>query len=248
MEVTIVDDPDAAGRAVAATISATVRRSRSCRLGLATGSTPLPAYRVLVRELGGTGTLDHVEAFLLDEYVGLSPDDPASYRATIRRELTDALGLPPESVHGPDTQFRSDGRDGPGVGLLEACERYERLLGIGVDLQLLGIGRNGHLGFNEPGAPFDSTTHVVALSDTTRSDNARFFPSPADVPTHAITQGLGTIRRAQHLVLAATGAAKAPAIAAALEGPLDESCPASALRLHRRVTVVLDRDAASALS
>lgn len=238
----VVDDRAAAGRIVATLIGDAVRSQPTCRLGLATGSTPLPAYHLLVEELGGTGAFARVEAFLLDEYVGLAPGDPASYRMTIRRELTDALGLPPSAVHGPEPA------DGPDAEFATTCARYEEQLGDGVSLQLLGIGRNGHVGFNEPGTPFDSTTHIVALSSTTRADNARFFPTADDVPTHAITQGLATIRRADRLLLAATGTAKAQAVAAALEGPIDSGCPASSIRLHPEVTVVLDRAAAGALS
>ncbi len=236
--VVVAGDAEQAAVVVARTIRAAVEVDPSCRLGLATGATPSPAYRLLVHELATTDLFVDVTAFLLDEYVGLPTGDPASYRATIRRELTDAIGVPAERVHAPVT-----------TGDLEAsCADYESLLGSGVDLQLLGIGRNGHLGFNEPGTPFEWTTHVVELSATTRSDNARFFASPDLVPTHAVTQGLATIGRARHLLLAATGAAKAPAVAAALEGPLDTACPASSLRLHPRVTVVLDRDAAGDLS
>lgn len=238
--VVVADDPPAAGRLVAEVIRGVVRASPRCRLGLATGSTPRPAYRELVAaHAGDRDAFARVTALLLDEYVGLSPDDPRSYRATIRRELTDGLGIPPAQVLGPAIG------DDPAA----ACAAYEAVVRArgGVDLQLLGIGRNGHVGFNEPGTPFDAPTHVVALTPTTRADNARFFDRPEDVPTHAVTQGIGTILRADRLLLAATGGAKAPAVAAALEGPVDPACPASALRRHPRVTVVLDRDAAAGL-
>jgi glucosamine-6-phosphate deaminase len=117
-----------------------------------------------------------------------------------------------------------------------------------VDVQLLGIGRNGHLGFNEPGSPFGSRTRVARLSGTTRADNARFFPRPEDVPTHCLTQGLGTILEASRLVLVASGSHKAAAVAAAVEGPVTESCPASVLQRHDRATVIADREAAAGLA
>jgi len=238
LRLVVVDDAATAAALVAGIIRSTVDAVPSCRLGVATGATPLPAYRLLVAELAGTGAFDAVSVFLLDEYIGPAPGDPTSYRSTIRSALTDPIGVPHDALYAPDT-----------TGDLDiACARYDDELRDGVDLQVLGIGRNGHLGFNEPGTPFDSTTHVVELSATTRADNARWFPTPGDVPTHAITQGLATIRRAGHLLLAATGPTKAAAAAAALEGPLDESCPASALRLHPRATVVLDRTAAAALT
>ncbi len=240
LRLLLADDPRAAGRLVADEIRAVVHSTVGCRLGLATGSTPRPAYRELLRgRAEDHGAFDDVTALLLDEYVGLDPDDPRSYRATIRSELTDGLAIPPERVLGPDAT--ADPRS--------ACAAYEATVSAGgVDLQLLGIGRNGHIGFNEPGTPFDSLTHVVDLSPTTRADNARFFDRPEDVPTRAITQGIGTILRARRLLLAATGAAKATAVAAAIEGPVGPDCPASAIRRHPDVTVVLDRAAAAALS
>ena len=241
LRLIVADDPHGAGRLVAEEIRSVVRTTVGCRLGLATGSTPRPAYQELLGAHADDddGLFDDVTALLLDEYVGLGPDDPRSYRATIRSELTDGLGIPPARVLGPDTALEP----------ASACAAYEATVRAGgVDLQLLGIGRNGHIGFNEPGTPFDSPTHVVELSPTTRADNARFFDRPQDVPTRAITQGIGTILRSRRLLLAATGTAKAAAVAAALEGPVGPDCPASAIRRHPRVTVVLDRAAASGLS
>jgi glucosamine-6-phosphate deaminase len=152
--------------------------------------------------------------------------------------VTDDLGLPADRVRGPDpTEPRTAGA---------AYEQRLRDAG-GVDLQVLGIGSDGHLAFNEPGSSLASTTRIKTLTEQTRRDNARFFGSPDEVPRHVLTQGLGTILRARHLLLLATGAAKAEAVAAAVEGPLSASCPASVLQLHPHATVLLDPEAASLL-
>jgi glucosamine-6-phosphate deaminase len=223
-------------------IEAVVRREAAAVLGLATGSTPLPTYQELIRRReAGTGPgYDGVTCFNLDEYVGLPAGHAQSYRATIARELTDGLGIGPGQVNGPDPS--PDGL--PGAG-----ERYEALIKAagGVDVQVLGIGSDGHLAFNEPGSSLVSRTRIKTLTTQTRKDNARFFGSPDDVPTHVLTQGLGTILEARHLLLIATGEGKAAAVAAAAEGPVSASCPASVLQLHPHVTVLLDPAAASRL-
>jgi len=240
VEVVPLDSVDELAALAADTIEALVRAQPGCVLGLATGSSPVPAYAELVaRHRAGTGpSYDGVRAFLLDEYVGLPPGHPQSYRATIARELTDDLGLPPDRVQGPDPT------DVPTAGAAYEAALVEA---GGVDLQVLGIGSDGHLAFNEPGSSLASTTRIKTLTDQTRRDNARFFGSLDEVPHHVLTQGLGTILRARHLLLVATGAGKAAAVAAAVEGPLTASCPASVLQLHPHATVLLDPDAASLL-
>ena len=242
MEVVPCTDVEELASLAADAVEALVRRRPDAVLGLATGSSPLPLYRELVRRhRAGTGpSYDRVRAFTLDEYVGLPPGHPQSYRATIARELTDDLGLPPSRVHGPDPTPDH---------LPTAGERYEQALvdAGGVDLQVLGIGTDSHLAFNEPGSSLASLTRLKTLTEETRRDNARFFGSPDEVPRHVLTQGLGTILRARHLLLVALGEAKAAAVAAALEGPLTASCPASVLQVHPHATVLLDPGAASAL-
>jgi glucosamine-6-phosphate deaminase len=240
VEIVPLASPEEVASLAADTVEALVRAHPSCVLGLATGSSPVPAYAELVaRHRAGTGPpYDGVRAFLLDEYVGLPPGHPQSYRATIARELTDDLGIPAERVQGPDPTDPAT-----------AGPAYERALADagGVDLQLLGIGSDGHLAFNEPGSSLASATRIKTLTDETRRDNARFFGSLDEVPRHVLTQGLGTILRARHLLLIATGTAKAEAVAAAVEGPLTASCPASVLQLHPHATVLLDAAAASLL-
>jgi glucosamine-6-phosphate deaminase len=241
MEVVPLSSVDEVASLAADTIEALVRARPSCVLGLATGSSPVPAYAELVaRHRAGTGpSYDEVRGFLLDEYVGLPPGHPQSYRATIARELTDDLGIAADRVRGPDPTDPST-----------AGAAYEQALAEagGVDLQVLGIGSDGHLAFNEPGSSLASTTRIKTLTDTTRRDNARFFGSVDEVPHHVLTQGLGTILRAGHLLLVAAGHGKAAAVAAAVEGPLTASCPASVLQLHPHATVLLDPDAAAGLS
>jgi glucosamine-6-phosphate deaminase len=236
-EVVIVPTDVEAGELVAAAIELLVTETPDAVLGLATGSTPLTTWAALGRR---QLDLTRVRGFALDEYIGLPAGHPESYRAVITREVVEPLGLTPSLVRVP-------GDDGPVQG---AGERYERLIrdAGGVDLQILGIGRTGHIGFNEPGSSLASLTRVKTLTEKTRADNARFFPTADDVPRHCLTQGLGTILRARHLVLLAFGAAKAPAVAAALEGPVSASVPGSVVQLHPHVTVVLDEAAASALT
>jgi glucosamine-6-phosphate deaminase len=228
--------------AVADAVETLVRRNPAAVLGLATGSTPLPTYQELIRRhRAGLGPAwGRVTTFNLDEYVGLPPGHEQSYLATIRRELTDGLGIDAAGVHGPDPAADA---------LPTAGERYEAAIEAigGIDLQVLGIGTNGHLAFNEQGSSFGSLTRVKTLTAQTRRDNARFFGSPDAVPRHVLTQGIGTILRARHLVLIASGKAKAEAVAQAVEGPLSASCPASVLQLHPHATVLVDEAAASRL-
>ncbi len=207
------------------------------RVGVATGSTFAPVYRELARR---APSWDDVELFLLDEYLGLTDDDPRSFRHTIARQVCEPLSIPPHRLHSP-LDLACDAENAAGG--------YEAMLAAApVDLQLLGIGGNGHLGFNEPGAPVDSLTRVVALAPRTRADNAPFFGDHSgDVPEQAITQGLATILRARRIVLVATGARKAEPLARALTGPVDSAMPASVLRLHADACVVADADAARLL-
>lgn len=237
MEVVIVADADAAGALVADVVGRHVYPGAV--LGLATGSSPLPVYRELIRRHRDEAlAFAGARAFLLDEYVGLPREHAESYDSVIRRELTDQIDLD-----------RVDGPDGEATDIPAEAARYEAAIAGagGVDVQLLGIGTDGHLGFNEPGSSLGSRTRVKTLTRQTREDNARFFDSVDEVPHHVITQGLGTILEAGHLVLIATGAGKAAAVAAAVEGPVSAFCPASILQLHRRASVVVDEAAATKL-
>ncbi|MFG6403931.1 glucosamine-6-phosphate deaminase [Microbacterium sp. P04] len=238
-EVIILPSPTAAGSLVADEIVRLVQRRPDAVLGLATGSTPLPVYKALVPRLQGVD-VSRVRGFALDEYVGLPEGDPESYRAVIEREVVRPLGLDPARIQVPKGSLD---------GIEHAGEDYERALteAGGVDIQLLGIGTDGHIGFNEPGSSFASLTRVKTLTEQTREDNARFFPSIDDVPVHCITQGLGTIMRARHLVLLAFGAGKADAVAGAVEGAVTASLPGSAVQLHPHATVIVDEAAASSL-
>jgi glucosamine-6-phosphate deaminase len=238
-EIVIVADAGAAGAVVAEEIARLVRANPDAVLGLATGSTPVPVYEALPARLAGVD-LSGVRGFALDEYVGLDPAHPESYRSVITREVVEPLGLDPSRVAVPNGSLD---------GIEHAGDDYERALveAGGVDLQILGIGTDGHIGFNEPGSSFASLTRVKTLTRQTREDNARFFDRIDDVPRHCITQGLGTILRARHLMLLAFGTHKAAAVAGAVEGPVTASLPASAIQLHPHTTVVLDEAAASAL-
>lgn len=206
-------------------------------LGVSTGSTPLPTYRELVRrQRSGEIDLRGCRLVLLDDYLGVPCDHPASYHRTIIEMLAEPLGIPSTHVLGPDTMS---------LDTNQSCERFETAIAElgGVGLQILGIGRNGHIGFNEPGTTWTSRTHVVELAESTRHDNSRFFPHIDDVPTHAITQGIATILDARRLVLVATGDAKRAALDRLSCGDSSNDFPASSLHGHHHVTVVADHTA-----
>lgn len=240
-EIVIVPGREEAGNLVADAILSLVAEKPNAVLGLATGSTPLPVYDALAARVAAEGIdLSQVRGFALDEYVGLPEEHPESYHSVVAREVVQPLGLTPSLVQVPS---------GNPDGIQHAGAAYEQAItdAGGIDLQILGVGTIGHLGFNEPGSSLASLTRVKTLAQQTRIDNARFFDSLDDVPTHAITQGLGTILRARHLVLLAFGEGKAAAIAAGIEGPVSSTHPSSVIQLHQRATVVLDEAAASQL-
>ena len=225
----------ATAAAIGSTIADLVTDLSPSTLGVATGASPQPVYAELVRRRSITSD---TRLFLLDDYVGLPVSDDHRYRATIERQLAGPLGIPATNLLGPDV----DNAD-----LDAAAQDYEQVIRAigGVDLQICGLGRNGHLGFNEPGSSFDSTTRVVELSAETRADNARFFSGVDLVPRRTITQGLATILLASCIVLVVVGESKASALAACLDGRPTTMVPASILQLHSRVVVVADRAALS---
>lgn len=238
MDIIVTETLEELGATAADLVLAQVRSNPSTVLGVATGSSPLPVYEHLAR---GDADFNAVTCFALDEYVGLPAEHEQSYAYFVRHRISEPLGIRPENTHVPRSE------DGNGVS---AGDHYEHLIGLlgGIDLQILGIGRNGHLAFNEPGSRFDSRTRIIQLTQDSRKANARFFPSIEDVPTHAITQGLGTIQEARHLVVVVSGAAKAAAVSRAVDGPVTEEVPASILQRHPNVSMVLDEAAASLLS
>jgi len=241
MEIIILPSPTEVGRTAAAKIAHLVSSKPTAVLGLATGSSPLAIYAELAtRARAGELDFSRVRGFALDEYVGLPVEHPQSYASVIHDEVVTPLGMDPALVRVPD---------GLADDVETACAGYEEAIAAagGVDLQILGIGGNGHVGFNEPTSSFASRTRIKTLAPQTRADNARFFDSLDDVPTHCITQGLGTILEARQLVLVAQGEQKADAIARAVEGPLSSRYPGSILQWHRHATVIVDEAAASRL-
>ncbi|RRD46720.1 glucosamine-6-phosphate deaminase [Tessaracoccus sp. OH4464_COT-324] len=210
-------------------------------IGLATGSSPLGLYAELSRMVrDGELDMSAGRGFALDEYVGIPLEHPESYHNVIRRTVVEPLGMKPERVRVPDGL--ADDVDAAAAAYDEAITAAG-----GIDVQVLGIGSNGHIGFNEPFTSFSSITHRLPLTQRTRDDNARFFDSVDQVPTEAVSQGLGTIMRSRRAVLVATGEGKADAVAAMIEGPVSHKCPASILQFHPDVIVVLDEAAASKL-
>jgi glucosamine-6-phosphate deaminase len=242
MEVVISPTPEEAGKLAADAIEDLVRRQPEAVLGVATGSSPLIIYDELGRRVEqGSLSFAKTRAFMLDEYVGLPAGHPQRYRNVIQAEFVDKVDIDPAHVRGPD---------GLATDLSGACEGYERAMAEagGVDVQILGIGTDGHIAFNEPGSSLASRTRIKTLTSQTRRDNARFFGGDVDlVPQHCLTQGIGTILQARHVVLVAAGRGKAEAVHQLAEGPVSALWPATALQLHPHVTVLLDTAAASRL-
>lgn len=209
----------------------------ACVLGLATGSTPIPLYRELIaREQAGRIDFSRVRSVNLDEYKGLAPDHPQSYRRFMQENLFDHISIRPENTYVPD---------GLATDVDTMCSAYERTIEDlgGVDLQLLGLGHDGHIGFNEPGDHFPTRTHETALAEITRQANARFFASEAEVPTAAYTMGVGTVMAARRILMIVTGADKSDILHKAFFGPVTPWVPASILQFHPDVTLICDRAA-----
>lgn len=231
--------PDLAAVYAATLIENVISREPHPVLGLATGSTPIGVYRQLVDFHRQGLSFRHVTTINLDEYVGLGGVHPQSYRNFMNETLFDQIDIPRDQTHVPN---------GMAPDLEEECRRYDAVVDENpIDFQLLGIGRNGHVGFNEPSVSLMARTHVIRLSEDTISANARFFGCLSDVPTRAITMGMQSILRARSIVLLAFGRDKARVIRQTLSGEVSTEVPASLLQMHQDVTFVLDAEAASEL-
>ena len=241
MEV-VITTADRAATLVAVAVTALVARRPEAVLGVATGSSPLAVYDELARRVAdGRLSLARASAFMLDEYVGLPAEHPERYRTVIDQVFVSRVDFAPDAVQGPD---------GLATDIPAACAGYEDAIrqAGGVDLQILGIGTDGHIAFNEPGSSLASRTRIKTLTRQTRLDNARFFGDDLDaVPTHCLTQGLGTIMEARHVVLVATGRGKAEAVHHLVEGAVSAMWPATILQHHPHATVLLDDAAARRL-
>jgi glucosamine-6-phosphate deaminase len=240
LRVVIVRDYDEVGRSAGEVIAAAVKRKPDLVLGLATGSTPLGAYKEVIRLHKEGLDLARVKTFNLDEYYGLPPDHPQSYHRFMKENLFDHVNVKKENVSIPD---------GMAEDYRLVCEEYERRIKAagGIDLQLLGIGRDGHIGFNEPGSSLASRTRLKTLTDQTVKDNSRFFGSEGAVPKLAVTMGVGTIMEARRILLLASGQEKAQALKESLEGPVTSTVTASVLQLHPHATIIADEAAAAKL-
>lgn len=241
MNIQVVKDYQEMSDKAAKYIAEKVRRFAGIKLGLATGGTPEGTYQNLIQDYQVNATsYQNVTTFNLDEYIGLSGDHPNSYRFYMNDQFFNHIDIDKNNTHVP----KGDSGDSE-----KECERYEKLLADhgGIDLQILGIGKNGHIAFNEPGTSFQSKTHVVPLTASTREANARYFNSFDEVPAHAITMGIGTIMKSKEILLLISGEAKKDAFSRLMHGEVDESFPASILLQHPNVTIIADEAAASKL-
>jgi glucosamine-6-phosphate deaminase len=241
MEVVVQRNPELAGRLAARLVAKLIHSKPNAVLGLATGSTPLPLYKELIRLHKDEGLdFSRVTTFNLDEYAGLPANHPCSYMRHMEETLFKHINLRRRNVHIPNGMARDMARE---------CIAYEKAIldADGIDLQILGIGRDGHIGFNEPSSSMGSRTRVKTLMIETIRDNARFFGRIDEVPRNCITIGIGTILEAKQLLLLAFGAHKAGIVSKAIEGPITSMIPASVLQLHPDVKIFLDTDASAKL-
>lgn len=241
MEIVIQSNPDEVCKYLASLVADLIRKKPDAVLGVAAGSTLLGVYRELIRA-HEQGKLDfkQVTTFSLDEYVGLPKEHQFSYHTMMCNAFFDRVNIPPARVHIPD---------GMAPDIAAECEQYERKIqeAGGIDLTLLGVGEEGHIGFNEPSSSLASRTRIKMLTEKTRYEHARYFPSLAEVPRHVITMGVGTILDSRRVVLAAFGQRKAEVISKVVEGPVSAMVPGSALQYHPKVKVVVDEAAAQFL-
>ena len=239
MKIYVTEDYQSMSRKAAKILSAQVILNPTCVLGLATGSSPVGMYKQLI-EWYKRGDVDfsEVRTVNLDEYVGLAPDHDQSYRYFMQSNLFDHINIKPENTNLPN---------GQAADLAAECKRYNQVIHSqgGIDMQLLGMGHNGHIGFNEPSDTFDLETHVVDLTERTIEANARFFATPNEVPRQALTMGIKTIMQARRILVVVSGEDKADAVKAALTGPVTPKVPASILQLHPNVMLVADKAAMS---
>lgn len=242
MLVIVKESYDEISKEAAKIVAARLRRKPNLVLGLATGSTPVGLYKELIRMHKEEGLdFSKVVTFNLDEYIGLPPHHDQSYRYFMDVNLFNHINIDSRYIHVPN---------GMADDIEAHCEWYEEQIKKfgGIDLQILGIGANGHIAFNEPGSSLGSRTRIKTLTQQTIKDNARFFKSIEEVPKYAITMGIGTIMEAKEIILLASGKNKADAIKAAVEGPITAMCPASIIQMHRKAIVIVDKEAASKLS
>ena len=241
MQVFVYKNEAEVGKAAGMIVASEILKKPDCILGLATGSTPIPTYQEMIR-MNKEGILDFskVRSFNLDEYIGLSPEHVCSYRRFMNEQLFDHINIDKANTHVPC---------GIGADHEADAKAYDAAVEAagGIDLQILGIGHDGHIGFNEPGDEFVSGTNIVTLTDMTIDANTRFFEKREDVPRQAITLGNRNIMAAKHIILLATGKGKARAIAQAIKGNITPKMPASLLQVHPNVQFLLDEDAASEL-
>jgi len=240
MKIIIAENYNHMSEIAARLISKVIIEKPCATLGLATGTSPIGTYRLLIDNYEkGILSFDKINTVNLDEYVGLDFDNEQSYHYFMNDNLFSHVNIPKENVHIPN---------GLGNDLKGNCKDYDEILKkYPRDLQLLGLGGNGHIGFNEPGTPFKSFTHIVDLTERTIKDNSRLFSDPKDVPKQAITMGIMEICRAKKIILLASGKSKADAVYAMVSGDVTENCPASVLQLHNDATLIIDKDAASKL-
>ncbi|MDZ5710990.1 glucosamine-6-phosphate deaminase [Jeotgalibacillus haloalkalitolerans] len=237
MDIVIVKNYIEMSKVAAGLVRDCIREQEEPVLGLATGGTPIGLYQLLVRQYrAGLLSFKHMRTFNLDEYIGLDPAHSKSYHRYMQEHLFSHIDIPRDQTFLPD---------GMASNLEKECRHYEKLLKkFGPpDLQILGIGENGHIGFNEPGSDFNGHTHVISLADSTREANARYFQSLEEVPTHAITMGIKSILHSKKIVLLASGERKAAAVRRLLEGTPDPTFPASALSQHNDVVLIADEKA-----
>ncbi|MGE6630174.1 glucosamine-6-phosphate deaminase [Bacillus sp. NPDC077027] len=239
MNIIEFKDSQHVSKEAASIIAKTIHEKPNAVLGLATGGTPIGTYQELIHLHQEKGlSFRQIKTVNLDEYVGLDSDHANSYMTYMKEHLFDHIDIPRENYHLPN---------GSASDLAGECLRYEHFIQSlgGVDIQLLGIGQNGHIGFNEPGTPFSSKTHVVALDENTRQANARYFSSIHDVPKKAVTMGIQSILSSKKILLLATGKSKAEVIKYLEHAEVHPDFPASALKLHQNVTVLIDQEAGS---